>query len=419
MGFFHRFVYLLSGRRPLRRETGGAAQVDASAGPRSTFNWAEILSSTRPALCVATAYRCIRILSESVAQLPMTYSKRRGEVFVQDADSSLNYLLTVQPDYWCSAFDFWRRAMRNISVDGNAYIVPFYDIDRSTGQVEYKRLALCSPNAVSHHTDTDTYDIHDSVVGVDGVFDENEVIHLKGYPSATDPKVGVSVLEHARQTINIASAGDGEAYSNFTTGGRVRGIVCNDRSVQGFGEYQDNQLDKAAEDLSERFEQQRITYLPGMADFKQISLSSVDMQFLESRKFTVREICRFFGVHPSLVFDDTSNNYKSAEMANAAFLSNTLNPILCMIEGELLRKLVPANKAAKRRFRFDRRALLVCDLQNKVAYQKAALEAGLFSVNELRVMENLPPVPNGDIPLVSANLKPLGAETPPAGEATE
>lgn len=50
------------------------------------------------------------------------------------------------------------------------------------------------------------------------------------------------------------------------------------------------------------------------------------MQFLESRKFTVRELCRFFGVHPSFVFDDTSNNYKSAEMANVAFLSNTLNP---------------------------------------------------------------------------------------------
>lgn len=106
-------------------------------------------------------------------------------------------------------------------------------------------------------------------------------------------------------------------------------MVTNNNSVRGYGEYQDNELAGVATDLDTLFQSgQRIVSLPGDAQFKQISLSSTDMQFLESRKFTVREICRFFGVHPSFVFDDTSNNYKSAEMANVAFLSNTLNPLL-------------------------------------------------------------------------------------------
>lgn len=135
------------------------------------------------------------------------------------------------------------------------------------------------------------------------------------------------------------------------------------------------------------------------------------MQFLESRKFSVREICRFFGVHPSFVFDDTSNNYKSAEMANVAFLSNTLNPLLRRIENELLRKLVAPTLAGKRKIQFDRRSLYACDLDSKVKYQSQSLAIGIYTVNELRAEENKPPVKGGDLPLVSANLKGLGELT--------
>lgn len=131
------------------------------------------------------------------------------------------------------------------------------------------------------------------------------------------------------------------------------------------------------------------------------------MQFLESRKFTVRELCRFFGVHPSFVFDDTSNNYKSAEMANVAFLSNTLNPLLRKIESELHRKLIEPSLCCERRFEFDRRSLYACDLASRVQYQTQTIAAGIYTVNDWRRAENMPPVEGGDLPLVSANLKGL------------
>ena len=156
---------------------------------------------------------------------------------------------------------------------------------------------------------------------------------------------------------------------------------------------------------------ERIVSLPGEVDFKQISLSSTDMQFLESRKFTVRDICRFFGVHPSFVFDDTSNNYKSAEMANAAFLSSTLNPLLRNIENEMLRKLVAPSLFDKRKFQFDREALTASDLMSKINYQAATIAAGIYTVNDWRQKENKPPVEGGDRVLVSANLMELSEKT--------
>ena len=121
----------------------------------------------------------------------------------------------------------------------------------------------------------------------------------------------------------------------------------------------------------------------------------------------MRDICRFFGVNPSFVFDDTSNNYKSAEMANVAFLSNTLNPLLRNIENEFLRKLVAPSLCMKRKFEFDRRALYACDLDSKVRYQNATIAAGLYTVNEWRREENRPEVEGGDRVLISANLKDI------------
>lgn len=353
-------------------------------------------------LHVATVYRCVDLLANSVANLRLQYMRRKGEIFVEDTNSRLHYLLTVQPDTYLSAFDFWRQVVTYMLLKGNAYIVPVYD----TLAMEIARLALVDPSCVAHDTVHDTYTITDMSAGISGTFDEGEVIHIKNY--TRDGKIGISTLTYAATTLSIASTGNAETLSRFENGGNVRGIVSNDTSVRGFGEYQDDQLEETAKDLDGKFRTgQRIVSVPGQVQFSPLSLSSTDMQFLETRKFTVREICRFFGVHPSFVYDDTSNNYKSAEMANVAFLSNTLNPILRKIENELHRKLVAPTLCCKRRFEFDRRDLYACDLDSRVKYQASTIAAGIYTVNEWRRAENKEPIKGGDLVLVSANLKSI------------
>ncbi len=352
------------------------------------------------AMCVATVFRCVKLLSESVAGLPFQYLRVRDGIYIPEEEGEMNYLLNVRPDLSVNAFDFRCRVVQNVLLDGNAYIVPFYD------GPEIIRLALCNRGTVGHDTLTDTYNISDPTNGVFGVFSEDEVIHIKGL-TGIDGKRGISVLAYARLTTQIAATGDQETHNRFANGGNVRGIVSNDKSVRGFGEYQDKELAKTAVDIDSRFQSgERIVSLPGQVEFSPISLSSTDMQFLESRKFTVREICRFFGVHPSFVFDDTSNNYKSAEQANAAFLSHTLAPLLRSIEAEFDSKLIAPALHGKRKFRFDLRELHSCDLTTLMSYREKLLQTGT-SLNEVRKMENLPAVPGGDVVLVSANLRGL------------
>lgn len=354
-------------------------------------------------LSIATVYRCVQLLSDSVAALTLEVLRWKDDRFQVDVNNPLNYLLRVQPMPEMSIFDFWSFAVRQMLLQGNAYIVPRYVLGELTD------LVLCSNNTVNHDALNETYSVCDPYNGVYGTFKESEVIHL--YLHTSDGKTGESVLQHARRVAGIAMAGDTETANRFTNGGNVRGLVSNDKSAIGFGEYQDSELEKTAQDIDGRFSAgEHIVSLPGQVDFKQISLSSTDMQFLESRKFTVREICRFFGVQPSFVFDDTSNNYKSAEMANITFLSMTLDPILKRIEAEFNRKLISRSQYTKRAFKFDRRGIYSLDLQSLAEYQKKTIESGIYTINDWRRLENLPEVPGGDVVHVSTNLAPLGSD---------
>lgn len=379
-----------------------ATSTEASATSPRTGGIISILPANGGAMNIATVYRCVNLLADSVANLPIQYMRLKGDIFVEDRTSRLHYLLNVQPCSYMSAVDYWRQVVQYLLLNGNAYIVPIYDYLT----MEVASLYLVDPTCVSHDTINDKYTVLDRNAGISGVYDEDEIIHIKNY--TRDGKHGLSTLAFARTTMDIALTGDAETLNRFANGGNVRGIVSNDTSVRGFGEYQDKELEKAATDLDGRFRAgERIVSLPGQVQFNPISLSSTDMQFLESRKFTVRDICRFFGVHPSFVFDDTSNNYKSAEMANVAFLSNTLNPILRKIEVELHRKLVAPSLCCKRKFQFDRRGLYACDLDSRIKYQAQTIAAGIYTVNDWRKEENKPAVDGGDTVLVSANLKSI------------
>lgn len=397
------------------RETTQAQGKGETSGTPRTGGYLPYLDSASPAMCIATVNRCVKLLSESVAVLPLQYLRKRGEIFTEDEGNRLSWLLNVQPDDARSAFDMMRQLVQDVLLTGNAYVVPVL----SPISPEVDRLVLVHPQYVCHDTTNDLYKVSDQINGVAGVYSEEEIIHVKGLPGH-DPKKGISVIAHARLACDIAQVSDREARTRFANGGTVRGIIHNDQSVKGFGDYADDQLSELASALDAKINLagERIVSTPGAAGFTPLTSTSVDMQFLESRKFTVREICRFFGVHPSFVFDDTSNNYKSAEMANVAFLSSTLNPLLRNIENEFQRKLIAPSLYGKRRIKFDRRGLYACDLESRVRYQQQTIAAGIYTVNDWRREENRPTVEGGDAVLVSANLKEINSLSLPSAPTT-
>ena len=351
---------------------------------------------------IATVYSCMKLLSDTVASLPIEISRRHGGVYVAE-ESRLAWLLNVQPNEDMSAVDFWGQAIQYMTLLGNAYIVPVRS--RSGGEID--RLLLPHPSCVAYDSMHGTYFVNDTQSGFSDTLFNPDIIHLRN--TSFNGLEGVGLIAWARQALGITATGDEETLQRFANGGNVRGFLSNESSpTLGFGAYADEQLEAQARQADSFFRfGGRIFPKPGTTKFDQISSTSTDMQFLETRKFSVVEICRFFRVPPSFVFADTSNNYKSAENAILDLRQNAINPLLRRIECELTRKLLGEDYARRRRIQFDRSALSACDLDAQMKYATSRIQCGIDTVNEARLTHNKPKVADGDTVFVSANLKTI------------
>lgn len=365
-----------------------------------------ITDGVRDTSPVATVYRCIRVLSQGVASLPLRKLDRQPDgTWREDTGSRLAYLLGIEPMPRMSAFDFWRQAEQQVQTHGDAFIWP--KRNEVSGELEF--LLLFTPMSVKWDWVNQCWDANDQQYGIRRKFDERELVHIMNY--SVNGIEGMSTLEMARRSIEIARHGDRETAKRFKSGGNVRGFLTNQPgSVQGYNTYSNKALKEAAAEKDVFFQSGgNITFIPGAAHFQQLVMSSTDMQFLETRKFSVVEICRFFGVPPSFAFADTATNYKSAENSSMDFLNYALNPILTQIENALRRVFFPREEEAlNSRFEFDRSKLMQCDLETTVRWQQLRIQAGLDTINEARLRDNSSPVEHGDTVLVSANLKSLG-----------
>lgn len=392
----------------LRREATGSGNSESAAlnavvrGIGSQSNRV-VVATADSAMRLSVVYSCVQYIGNAVANMRCMYQKKDTKgVYREDYNNILHYLLTVQPNEDYNAHDFWQRVVTLILLSGNAYIYPKWDV--YTGQLE--ALILLEDGSVSYDRYSRKYVVADAENGINAILNEDEIIHLKNV--VIDGKVGVSVIDYAMFTMGVVATAKKEVQNRFANGGNIRGIVGNDLTTRGFGQYQKEQLSDVAVDIDTKFMSgKHIVSLPGDVHFTPISLSSTDMQFLETYKFTSKELCQFFGVPTVLITGESSSTYKSLTEARLAFLSQTLDPMLKKIENELKRKLIARKACGKYRFLFDRSAIYDTDLLSRAKYQMQTIQTGIYTINEWRALENKPMVEGGDTPLVSANLKGL------------
>lgn len=393
-----------------KREAGaaGSEQINTQIAPASYRRAAQSVSNEVQATKIAAVFRCVDLLSNGVACLPFV-KKRLNKAegyFVTDKtpDDNTNYLIGIRPNEHQTAFELMKNAVAQMYLLGNAYIFPSYG---ALGDLE--SLTLCSPHTVAHDTVNDLYTINDPINGIFEIVGPDDIIHLRNF-SLDGGRSGVSTIRYAAAALGIQATADRETGNLFATGGRLKGMVHNDSSVRGFGEYQDKELSNLASQIQDHVNAgEDIFCLSGQAQFTPISMSAVDMQLLEHKKFGVAEICRFFGVHPDKVFAQQSNNYKASEMSQISFLTDTLNPILRKIESEFRAKLVLPSLATDYKFAFDTSSIFTTDLTTEANYMQATINAGVMTVNEWRRSKGLRPVKGGDMTFISCNVAPITA----------
>lgn len=354
------------------------------------------------AMKIPAVFSAVKLISEGVARLPLEALRYNvaKECYIEDVTSPLFRVLRLRPNNDMTAYELWRSAVQCMLLHGNAYLLPTRD-----DYGELTSLVLLSPGTVTYDTHARIYTVRDYFNNVFRTFSQQELVHLRNV-GVDGGRSGISTITMAAQALGILRLADKNSATTLTSGGRTRGFISGEGS--GFGSASEAQLAQVASRIESDINAGKSAVpVPSSMKYQPFTLSPADARVQESKQMAIRDIARFFRVHPDLLYEGSNNTYKAAEVPNVMFLTQTLEPLLTQIEQELAVKLLPANMLGKKRLRFDRESLYSTDLVTEAAFFEKMLQTGIYTVNELRKKKGLPAVANGDTALVSANLKGL------------
>lgn len=405
-------------KRTIMREIigGGETPKRRDADPATSYDKTVVsVTTAEMALQIAAVYRCVELVSSGVAVMQLHYLRKntakgyfcpfdptREE---QKEGAMLDYLLSVRPNDRQNAYTFLKYTVAQKLLRGNALWIPQRDIfGQLTG------LVLATPGTFALDKNRNIYLVHDAINGISGEFAADEVFHFKNL-CVDGGYWGQSTISYGRNVMTSVATADKEVLNRLATGGRFRAILSNDTSVRGFGEYEDQELEALADSIQRSLHSGKdIISHPGDVKFQPITMTSADLEFMQTRVFQTREIARLFGV-PLIKLGETSNsNYKSVEMEQMDFYNEALQPQCVEIQNEILSKTTSSSTYNLRKVMFDTTSLFAMDVTSKAAWMKSRLETGVASVNDLRRENMMPPVEGGDEVLMSCNVAPLGSE---------
>lgn len=369
--------------------------------------------TAQSALQVTTVLRCVNVLANGVAQVPLkVYRARTGEIGSDVADAHpLHRVLHRRPNPWQTSFQFRRTLVFHVALTGDFFAF----INRVNGEI--RELIPLEPGRVEvirHRDLTITY----RVTGENGSrqdFPQSMIWHVAG-PSWSSWK-GLDPVRLAREAIGLSLATESAHADLHRNGVQSTGLYSVDGNLDGPQYRQLQEWIAAQIGGSNRF---KPFVLDRGAKFTPNAMTGVDAQHLETRKHQIEEICRAFGVFPQMVghAGDSAPTFASAEQFFIAHVVHTLGPWY-----EDLQQSADVNLLDERSDRdrghfvkFTPTALLRGDMKAESDYLARALGAGgspaWMEVNEVRALKDMNPVEWG-------NGKPEPPTTKPAQPASE
>jgi len=353
-------------------------------------------------LSLSAVWACVNLIAGTIASLPLVVYRTdtQGRRTVA-RDHKLYRVLHDSPNYDQTAVDFWEFVSASIELWGNAYA----RISRSGSEVV--SLHPIAPNLVSvRRLASGTIEYRWTEDGKSFVETDKTMLHIRGFGG--NPLGGMSTLHFGRHAFSLARAVDRSAGSTFKHGLRPSGVLT-------FEKWLSPEQRQVAEDkLNEKFlgamNAGRPLILEGGTKWAQLTISPDDAQLLQSRGFSIEEICRFFGTPPFMIgHTEKSTSWGTGlEQQTLGFQKFTLRRRLKRIEQALEKQLLTPNDRANRiTIEFNLEGLLRGDSAGRARFYQQMTQIGAMTINEVRALENLPPVEGGDVPRMQMQNMPI------------
>lgn len=397
-------------------QRGGLSDADAelAAALGVMTSAAGVSVSPDTAMRLSAVNACVRLIAESIASLPLHVYRRSADGRRARADdSSAARLLHDEPNELMSSFTFRETLSAQLLLWGNAYAA----IVRRRSSEPVELLPVQSRSVRVRRAaggglvyDVTMLDERTATIG------QADMLHIPGL--SYDGLTGLSPVRYAAQSIGLAIAAEQFGATFFGNGSRPSGVI----TMPGvLSSEQAKQLRAAWYDAYGGLPNSNKTaVLFNGAKFEPVSMPPEEAQFIETRKFQVADIARWFRVPPHMIGDLDKATFSNIEHQALEFVTHTLRPWLVRIEQELNRKLFPSSTDGRPNdlyceFAVD--GLLRGDVKSRADYYVKGRQWGWLSANDIRRLENMEPIDGGDEYLTPLNMTTVGSDagTEPAG----
>lgn len=359
------------------------------------------------ALRIETIYTCVKILSETVAKLPLKIYQSDDNDISKATKHYLYPLLKLQPNPFMSAIDFFKAVEANRCF-GNAYVN--IEFDYKNGRIiglypipsEKVTVMVDDGNVLNSKTKL-WYQVNTGREIVKVM--PHEMLHFKGSVTL-DGLVGIPTMDYLRGTIENAGSAGKFINQFYKNGLQTKGLI----------QYTGTLDDAAKKVFRENFESMssglknshRVSMLPFGYQFTPMSLSMTDAQFLENTQLTIRQLAAAFGIKMHQLNDLDRATHSNNEQQQQQFYADTMLPILTTYEQEITRKLFLEKEITEGYYvRFNPDVILRADFLTRINALDKAVKGSIFTPNEARALENKPPEPGGDMLYANGNIIPI------------
>lgn len=352
---------------------------------------------TDGALQISAVWACVDLLSRTIASLPLFVFEGSGGKRTLARDSMLWQLLHDSPNRRMTPMEFWVAMLLNLMLRGNAYA----RIDRNANGDAISMWPMSADQVAVDVLDDGSVVYIYSIGNDRQVLGEQNVLHLKDLGNGT---FGLSRLDYMRATTSELANAQTAANALFANGGKPTGVLMIDSVL--------NPEQRKA--IKERFvgmaegSASRLYVLEANMKYEQLSLTPQDTQLLETRKYGVEEIGRWFGVPAVLINHSNTTAWGSGiEQIIDGFFKFTVRPALVSIEQALRKRVLTPAQRARYSVEWNFDGLLRANIKDRMEVYAKAVQNGLKTRNECRQLENDPPIAGGDVLTAQVNLVPI------------
>lgn len=373
--------------------------------------WAQTVGSTsatgktitvNKAMRLAACWSCVRLISETIATLPLGLYMRQADGGRKVAsDNDLHWIINTNPNSRMTAVQFWEAVVASMLLRGNAFV----EIVRIGGRIVALEFLL--PNRMDLDV-ADNGEILYRYREKNGQLRDiagSDMMHIPAF--SLDGQIGLSPIAYGADVFGAAMSAEDVAGSTFKNG--MHQTVAFEVNKTLTPKQRDDFRDYVQR-ISGAMNAGKSPVLEEGVSAKVIGINPVDAQLLESREYSAEEICRFYMVDPTLAgYSDKASNWGTGlEQKLLRFLTFTLRSYMRRIEEGINRNLLTPAQRRQIYSEFSIEGLLRADSAGRATLYSQMVQNGIYTRDECRMKENLPRMGgNAGVLTVQTNLSPI------------